>query len=1133
MTSTPDSKDHVSAIADNPPVVASDQTSLPLSDRTQADNLLLTLVEKTASVAGEDFFPAFVKHLATTLGCAHAMITELKDGQLQTRAFWSRNLLQPNLSYDIKNTPCEIVLADGIYAQSTNLQKTFPNNSNLIILNADSFLGVTLTNSRKQTIGLISIMDILPMPEIDKLQPIIKIFSPRVAAELEREQTILALKQLNQELEKRVEEHTASLKTSEERWQLALKVTNAGIWDFDIATNKVFYSSRWKQMRGFADDEISDSLEECSSRIHPDDYDRVLATANDHLAGKTEFVEMEYRALCKDGSYIWVLERGQAIRNELGQPIRVIGSDTDITNNKLIESKLIKNEAQFRCLVEGGLDLIWSSDQDGLFTYLSPQFKALFGWEPSQWLGKSYTDFVHPDDLQRVKTLEFMVNVEFGKQSCYPEFRHRHRDGHYVWVRANSTTILNPDGVVIGSQGTLTDISDRKQAESRLEAKTKQLVQSNTKLAQSITNIQRSNALLTVLQEASFDGILVIDEHRRVITYNQRFLNQWDIPQSLVLSASDRQLFDIVLDRLANPQAFLHQVEYLYDHPKEISHSEFSRKDDKIFTLYSAPIYWSYDRYGRAWFFRDISDRKRLEQEQTRLISILEVSTDYISMADANGLIFWKNIELNRLCRSNLNDDKKQYQISDCHPQWATDIVLQEGLPHAIAMGSWIGETALLNVEGQEIPVSQLILAHKSAQGEIEFFSFIMRDIQTRKEYEQKLELTNAELLRATRLKDEFLANMSHELRTPLNAILGMTEALQEQILGDVNEKQLKALKTVENSGMHLLALINDILDLAKIESGQLQLDCTPTNVALLCQSSITFIQTQALNKRIQLETKIASDLPKIRVDERRIRQVLLNLLSNAVKFTPTGGRITLEVKHIELQQMHTQSWIRFAVIDTGIGIAPENIPKLFQPFIQIDGALNRQYVGTGLGLSLVKRMVELHGGLVGLTSELGIGSCFTIDLPCITDFSSAIIHDAIAPISEPPASAPVNINSSPLVLIAEDNEANISTLTDYLEANGYQIIIAMNGEEAIALARINHPNLILMDIQMPVMDGLEATKQIRLDPILASTPIIALTALAMAGDRQKCLDAGVNECISKPIKLSTLCQKIQVFLTS
>ena len=1132
MESTPDSKDNVSAISHSSPV-APDQQSLPLSDRRQTDNLLLTLVEATASVTGEDFFTAFVKHLATNLGCAHAMITEVRDGQLQTRAFWSRNLLQPNLSYDIKNTPCEIVLADGIYAQSTDLQKTFPNNSNLIILNADSFLGVALTNSSKQTIGLISIMDVVPMPEIDRLQPIIQIFAARVAAELEREQTTLALKKLNQELERRVEERTTSLKASEERWQLALKGANDGIWDFDMATNKVFYSSRWKQMRGFDDDEISDSLEECSSRIHPDDYDRVIASANDHLAGKTEFVEMEYRALCKDGSYIWVLERGQALRNELGQPIRVIGSDTDISAHKLIEAKLIKSEAQFRCLVEGGIDLIWSSDQNGLFTYLSPQFNALFGWEPSEWIGKSYNDLVHPDDLLRVKTLEFMENVVSGKRSWHPEFRHRHRDGHYVWVRANSTTILNPDGVVIGSQGTLTDISDRKQAEERLQAKTKQLIQSHTKLAQSIANIQRSNALLTVLQEASFDGILVIDEHRQVITYNQRFLNQWDIPQSLVLSANDLQLFDVVLDRLTHPDEFLHQVEYLHDHPKEISHSEISRKDDKIFDLYSAPIYWSNDRYGRAWFFRDISDRKRLEQEQTRLTSILEASTDYISMADANGMIFWKNTELKRLCGIDPNHDTKQYQIADCHPQWAADIVLQEGLPHAIAMGSWIGETALLNVEGQEIPVSQLILAHKSAQGEIEFFSFIMRDIQTRKEYEQKLELTNAELLRATRLKDEFLANMSHELRTPLNAILGMTEALQEQILGDVNERQLKALKTVETSGMHLLALINDILDLAKIESGQLQLDCNTTNVALLCQSSITFIQNQAFNKSIKLEVKISPNLPDLQVDERRIRQVLLNLLSNAVKFTPKGGSITLEVKHLELQQMQTGSWIRIAVIDTGIGIAPENIPKLFQPFIQIDGALNRQYAGTGLGLSLVKRMVELHGGTVGLTSDLGVGSCFTIDLPCVTSLQEAIADVSIDATPAPPSPVSATVKLSPLILIAEDNEANISTLNDYLEAKGYRILLAMNGQEAIDLTKTYQPDLILMDIQIPIMDGIETTKQIRLDPNLVNIPIIALTALAMDGDRQKCLDAGANEYISKPIKLKDLSQIIQSFLTS
>ena len=231
-----------------------------------------------------------------------------------------------------------------------------------------------------------------------------------------------------------------------------------------------------------------------------------------------------------------------------------------------------------------------------------------------------------------------------------------------------------------------------------------------------------------------------------------------------------------------------------------------------------------------------------------------------------------------------------------------------------------------------------------------------------------------------------------------------------------------------------------------------------------------------------------------------------------------------------DLNQDIPSSWLRFAITDTGIGIAPKNISALFQPFTQLDGALNRQYEGTGLGLAIVKKLVELHGGRVSVISTLEAGSCIMFDLPLSDDFK--ILSPPESPLQQQ-SSQPQEVNPSPLLLLAEDNEGNIATMSAYLEAKGYRVIVARDGQEAIALARINHPNLILMDIQMPVMDGLEATKQIRLDPILASTPIIALTALAMAGDRQKCLDAGVNEYISKPIKLSTLFQKIQVFLTS
>jgi signal transduction histidine kinase len=409
---------------------------------------------------------------------------------------------------------------------------------------------------------------------------------------------------------------------------------------------------------------------------------------------------------------------------------------------------------------------------------------------------------------------------------------------------------------------------------------------------------------------------------------------------------------------------------------------------------------------------------------------------------------------------------------------------------------------------------------------------------------ERLLAQANKELAKATRLKDEFLANMSHELRTPLNAILGMTEGLQEAAFGPINEKQKNALQTIERSGSHLLELINDILDLAKVEAGKIELEFAPTTVYALCQASLTFIKQQAHKKNIQVEAHIPDSLPTLMVDERRIRQVLINLLSNAVKFTPEEGRVTLEVTYPSpvtvtvspggdspcLPSSISASCLRIAIIDTGIGIHPTKAKQLFRPFVQIDSALNRQNTGTGLGLALVKRIVEMHGGTVGLTSEEGQGSCFTVDLPCAT---AAALQTPATPQSQTELGPPEAILSKTVILLADDNEPNLNTLSSYLTARGYEIRIAKNGQEAVEKARSEKPDLILMDIQMPIMDGLEATQKIRQYPDLASTPIIALTALAMKGDKEKCLAAGANDYITKPVRLNQLVTSIQQLLRS
>ncbi len=404
-------------------------------------------------------------------------------------------------------------------------------------------------------------------------------------------------------------------------------------------------------------------------------------------------------------------------------------------------------------------------------------------------------------------------------------------------------------------------------------------------------------------------------------------------------------------------------------------------------------------------------------------------------------------------------------------------------------------------------------------------------------ECNQQLAMSNEELTRSTRLKDEFLTNMSHELRTPLNAILGMAEGIQEGIFGVPSPAQIQAVKTIEDSSNHLLALINDILDLAKIGTGQSELELTPTDLCELCTSSLVFVKQQAIKKQIRLQIQLPPRLPNISIDERRIRQVLINLLNNAVKFTPIGGHIALNVT-VESDNT-SSSLIRLAVIDTGIGINSADLHKLFQPFIQIDSALNRQYNGAGLGLALVKGIVEMHGGSVQVRSEVGIGSQFIVDLPIPrseNDFDDNSLPQTLD-FSQPITSKINDLTDKNLldrlwkILLVEDNEANIKSISSFLNAKGYHTILARNGLEAINLAQSQLPDLILMDIQMPKMDGLDAIRHIRKHPQLMDVPIVAVTALAMSGDREKCLSAGATDYLTKPVRLKQLSTTIQQFL--
>ncbi len=553
---------------------------------------------------------------------------------------------------------------------------------------------------------------------------------------------------------------------------------------------------------------------------------------------------------------------------------------------------------------------------------------------------------------------------------------------------------------------------------------------------------------------------------------------------------------------------------------------------------------------------RDITERKRaeelLQEREQKFHSVIEKSGDGIVLTNEQGIITEWNQAAARIFGLKQAEVvgrpiwEVQYQLTTAKEE-VTLRQLKAAYDKLYESGQspWLEalqESEFVHSDGTHHSVQTSYFVVKTNRGFM--VGSISRDITEQKEAEQALEeeraslalrvyertaelsRANAELARAARLKDEFLANMSHELRTPLNAIIGLTEALQEQVYGELNEKQLKSARTILESGNHLLALINDILDVSKIEAGKLELELDAVYVRDVCRASLGLIRQTAHKKHLQTDFELDDAVKVIRADGRRLKQILVNLLSNAVKFTPDKGHIGLEVVGDAEQQV-----IHFTVWDTGIGIPQDKMERLFRPFVQLDSTLSRRYSGTGLGLVLVQRLADMHGGSVSVESEVGEGSRFTVSLPWKTTEGPPWLVAGDSGEGGAAETSSIKITSEAIILLVEDNESNIDVISRYLRTKGYRINIAESGAEAILNIWEERPDVILMDIQMPDMDGLEATRCIRADVNLAEIPIIAMTALAMPGDREQCLKAGANDYISKPVSLKKLVEMIEAQL--
>lgn len=411
----------------------------------------------------------------------------------------------------------------------------------------------------------------------------------------------------------------------------------------------------------------------------------------------------------------------------------------------------------------------------------------------------------------------------------------------------------------------------------------------------------------------------------------------------------------------------------------------------------------------------------------------------------------------------------------------------------------------------------------------VKWFNTFMDRLEIQKHIETELIHAKESAESANRAKGEFFANMSHEIRTPMNALIASADLLADD---DLNSNQKELVEIIQDSGSVLLGIINDILDFSKIEAGKIILNNDSFNLHNLINKTSDIVTIQAKKKGISVKVFIGDNVPVyIYADVVRLRQVLLNLLENAVKFTEKG-EVTVRVTVPIQQLIDSKMLIRFEVQDTGIGIAEDAIPKLFEPFVQADGTTTRKYGGTGLGLAISKSIITIMGGEIGIQSKFGVGTLFWFNLYLTIDDNYSIKNtNQKSMVTEKVYSKNHKLHQK--ILVVEDNVINQKLTLMQLKKLELDAEIAANGVEAIEMVQSGKYALILMDCQMPIMDGFEATRHIRKEELGQGRhiPIIAMTANAMKGDKENCLESGMDDYVSKPIKIDVLSEKINKWL--
>jgi PAS domain S-box-containing protein len=802
----------------------------------------------------------------------------------------------------------------------------------------------------------------------------------------------------------------------------------------------------------------------------------------------------------KDGSRVPVYSSHPVVRFPDGT-IRLFCVDMNLSVLKKTEKTLQKSEEKFREIFENLSDIYYRTDLEGNLVMISPSAKDVLGYSPDEFIGTNIGDvYVFPEKRQEL----IDILREKGKARHFVS-ELKHKNGTHVWMSANTHFIYDSQGNAIGIEGISMDITERKQAEEAL---------------------RESELQNRLLIENAHDSIISINIDGEFLLLNKTaatFLG--GVPEDYV----GKTLWDIFPKEVAD--ARMEETLAIIQSGKTYTTEMQLPLQGKMYWFLSSgqPIRGVSGKMSVLSIATDITERKQAEEalreSEAKYKGLFEFMSSGVAVYEPieNGRNFvFKNLNragerINRVKKEDVVGKKVTEIFPGVEEFGLLDVfrrVSKTGNPehHPVTMYKDDRHSAWFDNYVYKLPSGEVVAVHD--------------DVTEPKRTELKLREAKEQAEAANTAKSQFLANMSHEIRTPMNIIMGFADLLGGEMDRDEQKDCVKLIQSASNS---LLQIIDEILDISRIEAGKFELHIADNSLHKLLLGIEAVMRPLVENKGLQFEIFRSDNLPGIiRTDSGRVRQCLINLIGNAVKFT-IAGHVNLRVS---LEDRGDEQLLRFDVEDTGIGIPADQHEGILEAFAQVDASDSRQYGGAGLGLAITKELIRLLKGELSFVSEEGVGSIFSLLVP-VGVVEEPVLQPDIDEGSERSVSQAGVENSLPQackILIAEDDEGCKVLAKKILKCCGVDVVVVENGQEAVEKALEESFDLILMDMQMPILNGFEATGELRKKGI--DIPIIALTAYAMQGDEEKCLEAGCDDYISKPIKREKMLEVLNKYLS-